>query len=110
MSEYVTGQNYGWNGGECPVHPETEVSVWFRGQSCQLALKAGYLSWEHLDGGSDIVCFQVITPHIEPKVIWVNEHNYGGMDAYLSKQTAKDCATGHTLLSRIAVKYVEEQK
>ena len=105
MTEYVTGQIYGWNGGECPVHPNTEVSVWFRGQSCQLALKASYLAWKHLDSGSDIVCFQVATPYAEPKVIWVNEYASGSGSSYISEEIAKRADNGHH--TRVAVKYVE---
>ena len=108
MTEYVTGQIYGWNGGECPVHPDTEVSVWFRGQSCQLALKASYLAWKHLNIGSDIVCFQVITPYAEPKVIYVNEHESGCGAAYTSEEQAKSLVSRYH--TRIAVKYVEEKK
>ena len=109
MSEYKTGKIYGWNGGECPVHPETEVNVWFRGQSCQSTLKATYLEWEH-DGNStgDIVCFQVVTPYAEPKVIWVNETSTGQMIAYNSESEARNRSLGTYV--RTAVKYVEEKK
>lgn len=108
MTEYVTGQIYGWNGGECPVHPDTEVSVWFRGQSCQLALKASYLAWKHLNLGSDIVCFQVITPYIEPKVVWVNEYKEGYRNFYSTEKEAKQQVSPYH--TRVAVKYVEEKK
>lgn len=105
MTEYVTSKFYGWNGGECPVHPETVVEVWFRGQSYQPALKATYLEWEHGNSTGDIIAFQVITPCVEPKVIWVNEHEDGELYAYPSVEIAKRCAyDGHI---RIAVKYVE---
>lgn len=105
MTEYVTGQIYGWNGGECPVHPETVVDVWFRGQSCQLALKASYLVWRHSDSGGDIVCFKVIKLYAEPKVIWVNEYNSGFGAAYPSEEQAKSLA--YRYHARVAVKYVE---
>ena len=47
MSEYVTGQIYGWNGGECPVHPDTKITAWFRGVGCLIDYKADHLQWAH---------------------------------------------------------------
>lgn len=111
MTEYVTGQNYGWNGGECPVHPSTKVKIWTRAVLvCSgVDTDAGLCEWEHKQGGMDIVCFQVITPYAEPKVIWVNEYaEHGAMLAYASEEAAKEYVYfGHT---RVAVKYVEEKK
>jgi hypothetical protein len=83
MTEYVTGQNYGWNGGECPVHPKTKIKIWTRNALvCSgVDTDAGLCAWEHKQDGMDIVCFQVITPYAEPKVIYVNEY-YDGSGAY----------------------------
>ena len=104
MSEYVTGQIYGWNGGECPVHPETKVEVWFRRSNSKLGRSRSWL-WTHDNDASDIVCFQVITPYVEPKTIWVNEGKGGYLTAHDSEKAAKSYAhSGHT---RVAVKYVE---
>ena len=103
MTEYVTGQIYGWNGGECPVHPETKVELWFRG-GVWTRDDAGVCSWKHCNSTGDIVCFQVITPYDEPKVIWVNEYPTGNV-IYSSEKAAKEKAI--YLPSRVAVKYVE---
>jgi len=106
MTEYVTGQIYGWNGGECPVHPETVVEYWTRsGRTSALRSKATYLEWEHGNSSGDIVCFQLITPYVEPKVIWVNEYADGNLYAHSSENMAK--MYSHTNHTRIAVKYVE---
>jgi hypothetical protein len=106
MTEYVTGQIYGWNGGECPVHPKTKVEVWFRsGVWANKKGDAGLCSWDHTDGGTDIVCFQVVTPYAEPKVIYVNEYADGADIAYASEEDAKRWA--HKDHTRLAVKYVE---
>lgn len=109
MTEYVTGQIYGWNGGECPVHPKTVVEYWTRsGRTSSLRSKATCLEWEHNNSGGDIVCFQVITPYVEPKTLWVNEYADGEMLAYASEEAAKGYVyRGHT---RVAVKYVEAKK
>lgn len=113
MTEYVTGQIYGWNGGECPVHPKTKVLVWLRrGERVDVFQRrrhgAGDYSWVHGGVGGDIVCFQVITPYAEPKVIWVNECKVGYMTAHDSEEKAKQYSFKNH--ARIAVKYVEVKK
>lgn len=107
MTEYVTGQIYGWNGGECPVHPETKVEVWFRhvaGSRIDRAID-WRRSWLHLTGSNDIIAFKVVTPYVEPKVIWVNEYADGYGAAYPSEERAKRADDGYH--TRVAVKYVE---
>ena len=110
MAKYVTGQIYGWNGGECPVHPETMVEVWYRNSASPVANKAGFWggSWSHLGFSRDIVCFQVIEPHAELKVIWVNEYYDGSGTAYTTEEGAKKYADGGN--TRVAVKYVEAKE
>ena len=107
MTEYVTGQIYGWNGGECPVHPETKVELWFRG-GVWTRDDAGVCSWKHFNSTGDIVCFQVIEPYAEPKTIWVNEYADGDLYAYSSENMAK--MYSHTNHTRIAVKYMEAKE
>lgn len=107
MTEYVTGQIYGWNGGECTVHPKTVVQVWLRSGGVKAA-NAQVLVWDHNQNGHDIIAFQVITPYAEPKVIWVNETSTGQMLAYNSESEARNRSVGTYV--RIAVKYVEEKK
>lgn len=107
MTEYVTGQIYGWNGNECPVHPKTVVQVWLRSGGVKAA-NAQVLGWGHYQDGSDIVCFQVIKPYAEPKTVWVNEFVSGAMECFYSEAEAKKWPYfGHT---RIAVKYVEAKE
>ena len=110
MSEYVTGQIYGWNGGECPVHPESVVNIWLRDGGCNNQRPAIGLDWLHgmVDDGLDIVCFQVVTPYAEPKVIYVNEYGDGRGFGYTSEEVAKSAETKYH--TRIAVKYVEVKK
>jgi hypothetical protein len=118
MTEYVTGQIYGWNGGECPVHPETEVRVWFRNYTGRTGHGAAAdHSWRHqcCDCVDDIIAFQVITPYAEPKVIWVNEINGVIYEAYTSEEAARRTAYSQTTrvavaysqTTRVAVKFVE---
>lgn len=110
MTEYVTGQIYGWNGGECPVHPETQLKIWTRNGLVDpdAITYAECCVWKHMETGYDIVCFQVVKLYAEPKVIWVNEYDSGCGAAYPSEEEAKRLERRYN--TRIAVKYVEEKK
>lgn len=104
MTNYNDGTIHGWNGGDCPVHPETVVEVWLRVGS-RGEKQSGNYYWGCSGANSDIIAFRVVKPHVEPKVIWVNEYNGGGSFACGSEETARKAAgPGAT---RIAVKYVE---
>jgi hypothetical protein len=103
MTDYNDGQIHGWNGGECPVHPETVVKYWMCCGGTD-ELMAGCLRWEHLSLDTDIIAFQVVKAYVEPKVIWVNEYAEDRY-AYITKQSAINCASPRA--TRIAVKYVE---
>ena len=105
MSDYNNGKIWGWNGGECPVHPESEVKVWFRGRDYSGArYYAVKLEWNHKDSFSDIIAFQVTKPHVEPKSIWVNEYK-AGLISYYSESEARRAKSPNPV--RIAVKYME---
>lgn len=105
MTDYNNGQIHGWNGGDCPVHPETEVKFWTN-SGRKHATQAKCLRWEHTDVGlGDIIAFQVVKQHVEPKVIWVNETKGGGLVTFTSKEAA--LRTVYPSTTRIAVKYVE---
>jgi len=109
MSDYNDGKIHGWNGGECPVHPESEVMVWLRSASFTIGTEAGLVNWVHgvSDTDMDIIAFQVTKPYIEPKVIWVNEWANGDGYSYPKEEDAEKNAGTHN--TRIAVKYVEEK-
>ena len=105
MTDYNNGQIWGWNGGECPVHPETEVKYW-RCCGGTGELMAGCLHWGHLSLDTDIIAFQVVKAYVEPKVIWVNEYKGGcNWTVYSTKDEATESAAPYA--TRIAVKYVE---
>ena len=109
MSDYYNGQIHGWNGGECPVHPIDVVTFWRRGGDTKTNL-AESVSWNHVEAHQfgrkdDIIAFQVVKRHVEPKVIWVNEHNSLLWVAHQSEQSARDDAVSSA--TRIAVRYIE---
>lgn len=104
--DWNDGTIHGWNGGDCPVHPETVVELFFRGQIPSDECVADDLEWYHGKIASDIIAFRVVKAYVEPKVIWVNEEADGIHVAYDSEEKASNCAV-HSLVTRIAVKYQE---
>jgi len=106
MNDYNNGEIWGWNGGECPVHPQSEVMVWMRCGDYVGGWQASTFGWGHGGGGGVIVCFQVTKVHVEPKVIWVNEYKEGdvGHSFPTEEQANRQALRGVT---RVAVKYVE---
>ena len=105
MTDYNDGKIHGWNGGACPVHPETMVEAWFRGGGSSVTV-ANRLFWTHSDKDGDIIAFKVVKPYVEPKVIWVNEYQEE-LVAHPDEQSARDGASRRRPPTRIAVKYVE---
>ena len=107
MTDYNDGKIHGWNGGDCPVHPESVVEFWMRGGST-MEDEAGIARWVHIKTGGDIIAFRVVKQHVEPKAIWVNEAKDGTCYYYPTEDRAKQCA-GHGMV-RIAVEYREVKK
>ena len=76
MTDYNDGRWHGWNGGECPVHPETVVDAilmdgsrpWGCGNSV-----AYDLDWDHGPGEKDIIAFRVVKEYREPREVWLQE-------------------------------------
>jgi hypothetical protein len=111
---YIEGQWYGWNGGECPVHPETVVDAAVAATKFIIDLYesrlAGALCWSRDDPGP-IIAFRVVKNHVEPNVVWVNEYPNSrvpvgiGQTAHKTKESAKAAAASEAI--RIAVRYVE---
>jgi hypothetical protein len=74
--DYNDGKWHGWNGGECPVHPESvvEVLTTYPGKNDGFA---GSFTWDDQDGfGHWIVAFRVITPYREPREINIDGVTY----------------------------------
>ncbi len=60
MTNYNDGKWHGWNGGECPVHPDSEVEV-VGGYDVgtNTAIAGDDLYWPN------VAAFRVVTPYIE---------------------------------------------
>lgn len=61
MSEWTE-----WNGGECPVAPDTQVDVQWRQGIKELGGKAGNLYWGRDDKHYDIVAYRVVKEAVQP--------------------------------------------
>ena len=69
MTDYNDGKWHGWNGGECPVHHETEVEAIFcDGSGSGGAVAADCYSW---DIRGHPIAFRVVKPYREPREGWV---------------------------------------
>ena len=66
MSDYNDGKWHGWNGGECPVHPESVVEC--RGVSdavWKTDRPRSEVFWPN------VIVFRVIKPYVEPREGWI---------------------------------------
>lgn len=73
MTNYNDGKWHGWNGGACPVHPETVVEVVWNGRSGPVKKDTGAadrFAWSHI-GATDIIAFRIIKEHKEPREVWM---------------------------------------
>lgn len=71
MADYNDGSWHGWNGGECPVHPETMVEV-----ALENGIASGRATGWDWDSESDpIVAFRVVKEHQEPREFYLNIHS-----------------------------------
>lgn len=71
MNDYNSGDWFGWNGGECPVHPETLVEVALPRGVSRDAVKASDCGWDA--GSYPIIAFRVVKEHKEPREVWFQE-------------------------------------
>lgn len=77
MTNYNDGKWHGWNGGECPVHPDTVVDVVFDSASKKPFYRhaANNIYWENSIGPSDIIAFRVIKEHRGPREFWISNND-----------------------------------
>jgi hypothetical protein len=65
MTDYNDGKWHGWNGGECPVDPQTHVDIVYKNNDGSCGRHHGYCarewSWFHIDD-FDIIAFRVVRP------------------------------------------------
>lgn len=108
MTDYNDGKWHGWNGGECPVHPESLVSYASTRNGETAPVKAGRLEWgSNPLSNYPIIAFRVINPYVEPpkpREFWINDYGSGDIAAHETKEDADKYASS----SRIACILVRE--
>ena len=72
-TNYNDGKWHGWNGGECPVHPKTEVETVSLNGDTRNTSRQQRLAGDLLWGNPivDIVAFRVTKEHKEPREFWL---------------------------------------
>lgn len=96
MIDYNDGTWHDWAGGECPVHPKSEIEGYWKVEDSHIypmaksaiynAGLAGELNFEW-GGQTRLHLFRVIKPYVEPREFWVNEYVFGF--SYLNDSKAK---------------------
>ena len=94
MTNYNDGKWHGWNGGECPVHPETVVeALWVDPQGGyhkvgpKVAEDVAWTMREISGYGTCVSAFRVIKEHKEPREFWV----IAGVHHGSLSEAEKDC-------------------
>jgi hypothetical protein len=88
-TNYNDGKWHGWNGGECPVHPESKVLIMVfsknlnSGHSRECA--ANSVNWH----SNNIIAFRVTKEHKEPREWWLIGPNWTD-DEEMAKAMEKD--------------------
>jgi len=83
MVNYNDGEWHGWNGGDCPVHPRSQVEIVWRSTESENPLhirqdSAVSLCFEGNIFGK-IIAFRVVKEHREPREVWlIREDKYSG--------------------------------
>ncbi len=101
MVDYNDGNWHGWDGGECPVHPESVIdAVWPSTmddkKSYRDAKKAKDFPW-FVGGPWTPFLFRVTKPYVEPpkpREFWINEYPGCFGTPYSSKAEADEGGGG----------------
>jgi hypothetical protein len=72
-TNYNDGKWHGWNGGECPVHPKTEVSICFCDGVSAVHDQSTADQWEWEK--ADVVAFRVTKEHKETREFWISNND-----------------------------------
>lgn len=114
--DYNDGRWHGWNGGECPVHPKTEVQfIWEHDERTGTHTReAGEDKHGVSPGWSGAVkAFRVVKEYREPRELWhLLDHAGEVFDTFTDKDVAQyranDCP-GFTLVHYREVTHGEAQ-
>lgn len=90
---YNDGKWQGWNGGDCPLHPETVVEVVLDNGSLVKGEFASRWFWD-IDS-TRIIAFRVIKEHKEPREFWIVDGGYMSHAGFDRMRDAYNCALVH---------------
>jgi hypothetical protein len=90
MTDYNDGKWHGWNGGECPVHPESVVeAVWYHETSTGIAGKFDC----YVGSRFSIIAFRVTKPYREPREFYVREITCFDLDGNVTGKVYQQCTS-----------------
>ena len=93
VTDYNDGNWHGWNGGECPVHPKSEIDAkWITRDGC-FAADDGRIAL--INNWKTPCLFRVTKPYVEPREFWVNEYEWGFSCLYDSEARADEGGGGN---------------
>ena len=82
--DYRDGEWWGWNGGECPVHPNDTVALVIDDDGKAVFAGSGAphgWSWNASKKQGPIIAFRVTKRHREPRSVWVHESGETSLSA-----------------------------
>lgn len=97
MTNYNDGNWHGWNGGECPVHPETLIEARYETSANSAEFDAAQIKakdrapgcWQHRAGFNGIIAFRVVKEHREPVEAWFVNTSAGWFEGTQSTPGAR---------------------
>jgi len=103
MTDYSDGNWHAWNGGECPVHPESEIDVVLQNSFGNL-IRDTRLAFDHIWDTSGMnkaqtFAFRVTKAYVEPSKLF--ERWYLRADGFASEAVAQ------MFLDRLNAEYPE---
>ena len=92
MTDYNDGKWHGWNGGDCPVNPDSLIVCAYRslstsatGQYASMGTQAAIAPW------ADIIAFRVIQPApAKPREFWLTIDRDGSRWFYTEEVQSDD--------------------
>lgn len=106
MIDYNDGEWHGWNGGECPVHPESEIALkWI---TCDGFLAADDGRIARINNWKTPCLFRVTEPYVEPREFWINEYPNGKCHLFRNKADADEHADADGIRSFRVREVIEE--
>ena len=105
MDRAECGLWHGWNGGVCPIHPDSEISVCLLNGLTHHEVTAKSVAPSHWAEGI-AVAFRVTKPYREPREFWVTKCG-GYTHAHDSAEAAQTYAKANENLG-VAIIHVRE--